>query len=365
MHIYGFQRVKKGVDKNCYFHKYFIRGQRNLLPKITRCPVKSGNSSTLEATGPDPDFYSLVAASTQVTSQLVQGDSSRTSTGNNSNGPLASLLVSDYILNNSADARNARHHGTGRLESVALTQRPPPVEPNISAATAMSAISSLLERLQAVSTSPHATIPTQNNNPNAVSSAQSQPDELGNITSLTTTPFSQREANISAMIAEQAERNRLQLQFLINQSQAAELLRQQQQQQQEQTERSARDLLLLAEGRATTFFDELRRQQGPASSDSQIVQNAIAVAGIAASSTASVQPPPPPGGLSIVDNASDHPIIQYLKSQIGAATTAMTSNTTTSAETAANLQSMSSALLVEIRNQQWNQAESARGNGTN
>jgi hypothetical protein len=58
LNIYGFQRIPDGVDKNCYYHKYFLRGHPNLLQKIKRVPVKKnvpGHSLSSHV----PDFYSM------------------------------------------------------------------------------------------------------------------------------------------------------------------------------------------------------------------------------------------------------------------------------------------------------------------
>ena len=40
LNIYGFTRITDGVDKNCYFHEHFLRGQERLLYKIIRIPTK-------------------------------------------------------------------------------------------------------------------------------------------------------------------------------------------------------------------------------------------------------------------------------------------------------------------------------------
>lgn len=67
MNIYGFIRIPKGVDKNCYYHKYFIRGNSSLLHKIERVPLKNNDKSRLSLPK-DPDFCSMpVVAETTTT----------------------------------------------------------------------------------------------------------------------------------------------------------------------------------------------------------------------------------------------------------------------------------------------------------
>jgi hypothetical protein len=43
LNIYGFQRIEKGPSQGAYRHKYFIKGQKELLQKIKR-PSKKGSS---------------------------------------------------------------------------------------------------------------------------------------------------------------------------------------------------------------------------------------------------------------------------------------------------------------------------------
>jgi HSF-type DNA-binding len=40
LNIYGFKRIKVGVDKNCYYHKNFLRGEYILAQRINRVPIK-------------------------------------------------------------------------------------------------------------------------------------------------------------------------------------------------------------------------------------------------------------------------------------------------------------------------------------
>lgn len=58
LNIYGFQRILKGPDKNCYYHKHFLRGYPHLIPKIDRIPLKK-DYQTQSLSHPVPDFYSM------------------------------------------------------------------------------------------------------------------------------------------------------------------------------------------------------------------------------------------------------------------------------------------------------------------
>ena len=60
LNIYDFKRIKSGVDKNCYFHKDFIRGQYHRAERIHRVPVKKvGVQTNSLARTPIPDLNEM------------------------------------------------------------------------------------------------------------------------------------------------------------------------------------------------------------------------------------------------------------------------------------------------------------------
>jgi hypothetical protein len=60
LHIYGFHRIRKGVDKGAYFHTMFIRNQKSMSLRMSCQKIKGKKSTEAvdhHAAG-DPDFYS-------------------------------------------------------------------------------------------------------------------------------------------------------------------------------------------------------------------------------------------------------------------------------------------------------------------
>jgi hypothetical protein len=45
LHIYGFHRIGKGIDRGAYFHSMFIRNKKSMSLRMTRKSKKSGTSS--------------------------------------------------------------------------------------------------------------------------------------------------------------------------------------------------------------------------------------------------------------------------------------------------------------------------------
>jgi hypothetical protein len=56
LHIYGFQRIVKGMDTGAYFHSMFIRNKKSMSLRISRQKIKGKQSGTSATCG--PDFYS-------------------------------------------------------------------------------------------------------------------------------------------------------------------------------------------------------------------------------------------------------------------------------------------------------------------
>jgi hypothetical protein len=57
LHIYGFHRILKGVDKGSYYHPMFVKGKEMASLRMTRSKIK-GPLTQLEVE--DPNFYELV-----------------------------------------------------------------------------------------------------------------------------------------------------------------------------------------------------------------------------------------------------------------------------------------------------------------
>lgn len=62
MNIYGFRKIRQGVDANSYFHPFFQKDRRDLLDKIQRVPVK-GNSNLFHSF-PTPKINNSSSAGT-------------------------------------------------------------------------------------------------------------------------------------------------------------------------------------------------------------------------------------------------------------------------------------------------------------
>jgi hypothetical protein len=60
LHIYGFHRIGKGMDRGAYCHSMFMRNKKSMSLRMSCQKVKGGKSSTSNA-AVDPDFYSSEA----------------------------------------------------------------------------------------------------------------------------------------------------------------------------------------------------------------------------------------------------------------------------------------------------------------
>jgi hypothetical protein len=76
LHLYGFQRIGKGMDRGAYFHSMFIRNEKSMSLRMARQKVKRKNSS---AAGNQPDFYSLLKTIDMGNDQFQDRSSSVTS----------------------------------------------------------------------------------------------------------------------------------------------------------------------------------------------------------------------------------------------------------------------------------------------
>ena len=56
LNLWGFTKLYKGRDKGCYYHEFFVQGQRDLCHHIHRKPV-NGNKVRTKKSGIEPDFY--------------------------------------------------------------------------------------------------------------------------------------------------------------------------------------------------------------------------------------------------------------------------------------------------------------------
>lgn len=370
LHIYGFQRITKGVDKNCYYHEHFLRGHYNLIHKMTRCPVKNGvYPLTVSTAKPQPDFYSMPAmpalSPNTKTSQCVSEDSFNDRppecTGKNRLKP---PLVSQFIQSHITDSRNARSNNAAlsTIESAVSTSTPLHTEPSNFFATFSPpapvdpSLMSLLERLKGMVAAQNETVSTQGNYTTNIIS-QNHQENLNAVTS------NQSEANILSRISVQAEQNRILLHSLINQSQS----NLQQQHSSSARPSSTLDLLQSLDRGATSFWDDLeqkRQSRATLASNEQIVRDNITF--LNSSMPSSSQPPHanvggtsyggPLSSLTAHDDSSS-PIIQFLKSQINTSAASDKSYTDSSSHdstvAAGNLYTFFATNPLALRNQLW------------
>lgn len=104
LNIYGFQRIVKGPDKNCYYHKHFLRGHPHLIPKIDRIPLKKDYQAQ-SLSHPVPDFYSMpsLTKGNQHVQEHEQGGCDATSLNRDSRDNslrLMNLSSGDLLSNN-------------------------------------------------------------------------------------------------------------------------------------------------------------------------------------------------------------------------------------------------------------------------
>jgi len=67
---WGFRRITHGIDRNAYYHEYFLRGLPKLCKKIKRpCPSKTSSTSTN-----DPDFYSDSISNPPLPPEALHGE---------------------------------------------------------------------------------------------------------------------------------------------------------------------------------------------------------------------------------------------------------------------------------------------------
>jgi hypothetical protein len=57
LHMYGFQRIRKGLDTGAYFHSMFIRNKKSMSLHMSCQKIKGENAVQRHASG-DPNFYS-------------------------------------------------------------------------------------------------------------------------------------------------------------------------------------------------------------------------------------------------------------------------------------------------------------------
>ena len=381
MHIYGFQRITKGVDKNCYHHEHFLRGHHDLITKITRCPVKNGvRPLTMASTTPQPDFYAMPALSTSTKQRTcVEGDSSADGTPANNNVTSHSQLkpqsVSQFIQNHITDTQNARNSSAAisaiQSEALPITAS----APNNSFAAALPAaaldpsIMSLLERLQGITAAQNGVVSSQGSNFTTSIRSQNQRDNHLNA-ALNHVSDQRSEMNLFTSLSAQAEQNRAQLQSFINRSQVSQLSLSMNPPEPQLTG-SARSLLLqrLAQ-RVPSFYDDMGPLQhgfDNAFSNENIGHNAIA----ALTSSMIQQPPPPPtdtngvrpqygGSTNLLGSVHDDPLIRFLAAHTGSTSTAspiaayIASNSSNSTVATSTGTSFTVNEFAALRNQLWN-----------
>jgi len=57
LNLYGFRRMTTGRDKGAYFNQHFLRGERQLIQKMTRQKIKGTKVRRAVVPGMDPDFW--------------------------------------------------------------------------------------------------------------------------------------------------------------------------------------------------------------------------------------------------------------------------------------------------------------------
>jgi hypothetical protein len=60
LHLYGFRRISKGIDRGAYFHPMFIRNQKSMSLRMSYVKIKGMSSKAIghhTSTTKDPDFY--------------------------------------------------------------------------------------------------------------------------------------------------------------------------------------------------------------------------------------------------------------------------------------------------------------------
>jgi hypothetical protein len=76
LHIYGFHRIRKGMDTGAYFHTMFIRNQKSMSLRMSCQKIKGKNPSKAvnhHAAG-DPDFYSSEIKVDNYLTNVLQAD---------------------------------------------------------------------------------------------------------------------------------------------------------------------------------------------------------------------------------------------------------------------------------------------------
>lgn len=59
LNLYGFQRITSGMDKGGYFHKFFLRGNKDGICYIQRQRIKGRGPRTPDSTKLNPNFYAV------------------------------------------------------------------------------------------------------------------------------------------------------------------------------------------------------------------------------------------------------------------------------------------------------------------
>jgi hypothetical protein len=65
LHLYGFRRICKGLDKGAYYHTLFIRNKKSMSLRMIRQRIKGTAGSNNDAEIQDPQFYSETAGDQQ------------------------------------------------------------------------------------------------------------------------------------------------------------------------------------------------------------------------------------------------------------------------------------------------------------
>jgi hypothetical protein len=78
LHMYGFQRIRKGMDTGAYFHTMFIRNKKSAILHMTCCKKTKGKKSSSNmvqhhASG-EPNFYSAESNVDSNLANVIQSD---------------------------------------------------------------------------------------------------------------------------------------------------------------------------------------------------------------------------------------------------------------------------------------------------
>jgi hypothetical protein len=109
LHIYGFHRINKGIDRGAYFHSMFIRNKKEMSLQMARLKIKRNKSGTSSETtkNVDNEQYqdrgSLVNALVQSDPPILQAC---TATCGSKRGPRTTTAVTTCSSDNHPDEEN-------------------------------------------------------------------------------------------------------------------------------------------------------------------------------------------------------------------------------------------------------------------